>query len=111
MGTVTLSPSPRKDRKPVARSIRLSLAPFEGNPGIVTIQVGKEVNDYFLLPVPSDFGRAFRLEKFTGELAETYHVNIDIVDGKNLCECKGALRWGHCKHTDGLAALVKAGQL
>jgi hypothetical protein len=111
MATVTLSPSPRKNCKPVARSIRLSLAPFEGNPGIVTIQAGKAIHDYFVLPLASDFGRAFRLEKFSGELAETYHVNLDMEQGKHLCDCKGSQSWGRCKHVDGLAALLKAGKL
>jgi hypothetical protein len=110
-----------KDRKPrqVSRSIRLGLAPFGGNPGIVTItvQTGSrvpkvETTDYFLRRLPSDFGAAFSLEKFATESdgePETYHVNL--CGEKSSCECKGHLRWGHCKHVSGLEALVKAGKV
>ena len=40
---------------------------------------------------------------------ETYHVNLD--GDKRTCECKGFLKWNHCKHADGLAALIAAGRL
>ena len=34
------------------------------------------------------------------------------IDGdKRTCECKGFLHHGHCKHADGIAALIAAGQL
>jgi hypothetical protein len=76
----------------------------------VRIRVGADECDYLLTELPADFGRGFRVEKIdpTAETA-AYHVNID---GSNrTCECKGHLRWGHCKHSDGLAALIVAGRL
>ena len=95
--------------KPV-RTIRLTLKPFEGNPGMVQIAVGKERADYFLTEIPADYGRGFKVEKMGDESESTaYHVNVD---GDNrTCECKGFGRWSRCKHADGLAALVKAGKL
>jgi hypothetical protein len=39
----------------------------------------------------------------------TYHVNRC---GKaSSCECKGHLRWGHCKHVEALTALQRAAKL
>jgi hypothetical protein len=91
------------------RSIRLSLKPFEGNPGVVRITVGKEATDYLLTPLASDFGTAYQLEKIGVKDGETYHVNLD--GEQSRCDCKGHLRYGHCKHRDGLVALRQAGQL
>jgi hypothetical protein len=68
MSTAIKARKPRQ-AKPVVRTVRLALTPFEGNPGIVTIRASKVVHEYFILPLDSDFGRAFRLEMFTGELA------------------------------------------
>jgi hypothetical protein len=73
----------------------------------VRITVGGKATDYYLTGIPSDFGRGFRLEKMGAE--ETYHVNLDA--DRQTCECKGHLRHGHCKHADGLAALIAASKL
>jgi hypothetical protein len=105
--------SPKRVRKPrpkPARSIRLCMKPQSQAPGVLRITVGKEQADYFLTTVPADFGRGFRVEKIGAKDGESaYHVNID---GDNrTCECKGHLRHGHCKHSDGLAALIAAGRL
>jgi hypothetical protein len=98
-----------KPKKPVKRSIRLGLAPHEAGPGLVTITCGKTVADYYLRPLASDFGQGFELEKFSHQGSETYHVNLN--GRESHCECKGFLRHGHCKHIDGLQALLAAGQL
>jgi len=98
-----------RQRKP-ERGIRLEVRPEENGIGIVRITVGEEYADYFLTMIPADYGRGFKVEK-VGLMANDppYHVNID--GDKRSCECKGFLRHGHCKHADGLAALVAAGQL
>src|SRR5262249_29706008 len=96
-------------RAGAARSIRLALAPLGSNPGIVRIAVGKVIADYRVWPLASDFGSSFALEKFGA--GERYHVLLDSAGGQHSCECKGFLRWGHCKHVEGLLALRKAGQL
>ena len=73
------------------------------------ITVGKEQADYHLTELPADFGRGFLVEKIGGAESAAYQVNID---GDNkTCECKGHLAHGHCKHSDGLAALIAAGRL
>jgi hypothetical protein len=106
--TATAASRQRKPRSKPARSIRLTLKPFDGNPGVVRVTVGKEQADYFVTEIPADFGRGFKVEKM-GDEAAAYHVNID--EESQSCECKGFARWHHCKHADGLAALVKANQL
>jgi hypothetical protein len=63
-----------------------------------------------LTEIPSDFGRRFQVEKVGIDVTEgKYTVNVS--EDKRSCECKGHLKWGHCKHADGLAALIAAGRL
>lgn len=111
--STTTATAPARQRKPrpkPARFVRLCMKPFEGNPGIVRITVGKEQADYFLTELPADFGRGFLVEKVGSDATECkYHVNID--GDKRSCECKGFGRWHRCKHADGLAALIAAGRL
>jgi hypothetical protein len=109
MSNVTTAKRVRKPRPKPARSIRLCVNPEGQTPGVLRITVGKEQADYFLTAVPADFGRAFRLEKIGEEDGEAYHVNLD--GQQRTCECKGHLRHNHCKHADGLAALIAAGRL
>ena len=103
------TPARAGQRKP-ERGIRLEVRPEGDCPGIVRITVGNQYADYFLTPMPSDFGRAFKVEKIGLQVNDPpYHVNIDA--DKRTCECKGFLRHGHCKHADGIAALIAAGRL
>ncbi len=109
-GNATVPAGQRKPRPKPQRSIRLEVRPDESGFGIVRITVGKEHADYFLTLLPADFGRGFKVEKIGLTCNDPpYHVNID--GAKRSCECKGFLRHGHCKHADGIAALVAAGWL
>jgi hypothetical protein len=108
MNATTSEPTrQRKPRPKPARSVRLCVKPHEQGPGVLRITVGGKETDYFLTPLASDFGKGFLLEKIGAE--ETYHVNVD--GDKKTCECKGYLRHSHCKHGDGLAALIAARRL
>jgi hypothetical protein len=99
----------RKPRAKLTRSIRLKVKPSAlGRCGIVAIAVGKETTDYILNVIPADWGQGFELDNLDN--AELYHVNLDR-QGHDSCDCKGHLRHGHCKHSDGIRALVKAGKL
>jgi hypothetical protein len=75
---------------------------------VLDIDRGPEASHYWLRPLPADFGRAFRLEKFgTGE---TYDVLLD--GDRSTCECMGHLRWQTwCKHIVALRQLEAAGKL
>ncbi len=100
----------RKPRPKPARSIRVCVRPEGAAPGVVRITVGKQAADYFLTELPADFGRGFKVEKIGLECDESaYHVNFN--GAERTCECQGYLRHQHCKHSDGLAALIAAGRL
>jgi hypothetical protein len=113
--TTTTATAPARQRKPrqkPQRFIGWALQPGpDGTNGVVRIRVGKAQADYLLTPIPADFGRGFRLEKVGLEAdgEGPYHVNLDGASG--TCDCKGFGRWNHCKHADGLAALIAAGKL
>ena len=111
--STTTATTPARQRKPrpkPERFIRLCVKPTAETVGVVRIRVGKEQADYFLTELAADFGRGFQIEKI-GTAAEpaAYHVNID--GEQRTCDCKGFGRWSHCKHADGLAALLAAGRL
>src|SRR5262245_7373701 len=59
-----------------------------------------ESDGYHVTAMPSDWGRAFRLEKFEVCGGEAYDVMIDGDFGH--CECMGHVRHRHCKHVDTL---------
>ena len=106
------NPRPPRQRKPrtkPARSIRLCIAPSPLNAGVVRITIGHKSQDYLLNEVEGSaaFGRGFLVEKIGHE--ESYHVNID--HDNRTCECEGHITHGHCKHADGLAALIAAGRI
>lgn len=105
--TATAPARQRKPRPRPARSIGLCVRPDADSAGVVRIHVGEEAHDYLLTEFAADFGRGFLLQKIGHDAA--YHVNLDA--GNRTCECKGHLKWGRCKHADGLAALVAAGRL
>jgi hypothetical protein len=108
--TATAPARQRKPRPKPARFVRLCVKPDSQAAGVVRIRVGKDEADYFVTELAADFGRGFKVEKIGIDAEPTaYHVNLD--GDKKTCECKGHLRHGHCKHADGLAALVKAGKL
>ncbi len=108
--TATARPRQRKPRQKPARFVRLVVPPDGIGVGVVRLTVGGKSGEYLLFPAAADFGRGFRVEKIGLEArGEVYHVNLD--GDKRTCECKGFLKWGHCKHADGLAALIAAGKL
>ncbi len=98
----------RKPRPKPVRSIRLCIAPSPINTGVVRIYVGHAFQEYLRNEVEGcAFGRGFLLSKIGHE--EQYHVNVD--HNRRTCECLGYITHSHCKHADGLAALVNAGRL
>ena len=116
MATVS-SPRPRvKSKKP--RFVRvLSRLPLCGELLVRIEERGKTTSTfrhYYVSPLPADFGRAFRWEKFGVEGGDVYAVNIGDESTPATCECKGHLAHGHktvCKHLACTRALIAAGKV
>jgi hypothetical protein len=110
--TATAPARQRKPRAKPARSIRLVVRP-DGGTGVVRINVGKQSADYSLREFRSDVGgRAFELVKVGLEAdGECYHVRLTGNARQDSCDCRGFTRHSHCKHRDGLAALVAVARL
>jgi hypothetical protein len=114
-GGVAEQATPPKVRKPRAkpeRKIRLLSPLYQGRgPGKVRITIGDEVAEYLITELGVDWpARGFEVAKVgDGAKDGPYHVLIEGNGGS--CECRGFLRWGRCRHRDGLAALVARGLL
>jgi hypothetical protein len=99
----------RKPRAKPARSINVAVRPSDVNPFfVVRIVEGKKTDFYSVRPIPSDWGTAYQMAKLP-EDSEPYQVCLAGAD--SICTCKGHLRHGHCRHVEGLTALVKADRL
>src|SRR4051812_7603138 len=103
MPSLSTSRPPVKPRRKPSRRIGWLSRPAAGKIGTVEITVGKETVHYWARPIPSDFGTAFELTKWTDGVS--YDVLL-ATDGRHQCCCKGFCRWQHCKHVEGLAALL-----
>jgi hypothetical protein len=90
MATLTATP----------RSIKV-LARKHGSPSRVRISAGRVVEEYDLASEPVNDGVHVQLTKADGTV---YDVLLSPTG--NTCDCKGHLRWGHCKHEAALMALV-----
>jgi hypothetical protein len=105
----------RKPRSRPARSCKL----YDGSPALLVITEGTKVDDYFVTPIPADFGRAFEVRKCPAPGADPaalprYYVNLGGDDGHDSCECPGHVYHGHrtvCRHVACLKALAAAGKL
>jgi hypothetical protein len=91
--------------------------PDGSNFGVLEATRAGRTTAYYLWPVASDWGVAYRLDKL-GEVLPgeetTYHVLLDpLAEGgpRCACECRGFLRWNHCKHVEVLLGLHREGLL
>jgi hypothetical protein len=97
----------RKTRPKPARSARVIIRAEGAAPAAIELAVGKLELGYMITAIAADFGRAWRVEKLAD--GTVYHVNLDGTH--RMCDCRGFLHTGHCKHADGIAALFAAGKL
>jgi hypothetical protein len=102
-----------RSRVKPARTIRVVVPPSDGGAAVVRIAVGRRAADYLVESIPSEVGgRAFRLSRVGPDAdGEVYHVLLTGDPRQDSCGCKGYAAHAHCKHRDGLAALVAAGRL
>jgi hypothetical protein len=105
------TPKARKPRPKPARSIRWLTVPISPKKpyAAVRITVGQLVTEYFVTEIGAAEGRGFELEKIdhapTGQPTGRYHLNL-LPDGRHTCDCLGHTHCGHCKHVEGLQALL-----
>jgi CHAD domain-containing protein len=66
---------------------------------------------YHLDPLPSDFGRAFRLQKFASCGGDGRHYDVCLQDGADRCCCLGHEAHGRCRHVSSLRDLVGRAEL
>jgi hypothetical protein len=90
--------------KHVPRVIRLIQTPDAFGLGVFAITQRKDTQFYVFKEIPCDIGgRGFALHRLG--LGDLYHVRVGAAS-ESSCECLGFLRHGHCKHIQGLAALI-----
>jgi hypothetical protein len=82
-----------------------------GNSQVLALTTGKDTVFYRLETLAADRGTGFRLTKADCGDGPGEHYDV-LLDGQfSSCECKGFLRWNHCKHLESLAALCKCGKI
>ncbi len=91
------------------RLIRLWRPPAADGVGVFSINDGKEEDFYAFGEIPCAIGgRGFAVHRLG--LGDLYHVRIGT-PADCSCECLGFLRHGHCRHVQGLLALLEQGRL
>jgi hypothetical protein len=91
------------------RLIRLVRPPDDRGVGVFAITNKGQTQYYVCCEIRCDIGgRGFVVHRLG--LADLYHVRIGS-PSESSCECLGFLRHGHCKHVQGLTALIGHGLL
>lgn len=95
--------------KSPTRTVRLVYPPNADGIGAFCIALNGKAQFYTFCEIRCDIGgRGFGVHRLgQGEL---YHVRVGKPEDTS-CECLGFLRWDHCKHVAGLAALIRKGEL
>jgi|GEM_PF-4189174 len=80
--------------------------------GVLTLTGKRATCRYTVEEFAADFGRGFVLKKIdAGTDCEEGFYSCCIGTHAKLCECKGFVYKGRCKHVAALALLVNAGEL
>ena len=95
--------------KPKPRTVRVERPPNADGVGVLCIDTAGECQFYVFQEIRCDIGgRGFAVHRLgQGEL---YPARVGAPEDTS-CECMGFLRWGKCKHTAALAALIKQGEV
>jgi hypothetical protein len=81
--------------------------------GVLILYRGRSVGTCRVEEFPADLGRGFQLLKMTGgtDPEEGGYAVFCVPHREPTCECKGFLRWAHCKHAESVGACVENGWL
>ncbi len=87
-------------------------------PGAVLVSLSQwqgrrlKVADYWVEAVPHDFGaRAYKLTKAQPDDREPFYYVLIHDDDEAVCECRGHLAHGHCRHVDCILQLREQGEI
>ena len=96
--------TPPTTSPPPSRTIRLIRPTGLDGVGVFCVTAGDESAFYTIREIPCEIGgRGFTVHRLG--LGNLYHVRVGTPE-ECSCECKGFLRWGHCRHILGLLALI-----
>lgn len=76
--------------------------------GVLTVHADRGVAEYLVSEFPADGGRGFSLAKLAGG-TDPEAAGYDLFacgTAAPTCECRGYLRFAHCRHADAVAALI-----
>lgn len=91
------------------RTVRMVRDPVGDGIGVFCVTVSGEASYYTLREIPCDIGgRGFAVHKLG--LGNVLHVRVASTYDSS-CECLGFLRYGYCRHLQGLNALIAAARL
>jgi hypothetical protein len=100
-------------RKASTRTIRLVVREEGSTPGVVRIEANRKTALYSFREIPNELGvgRAFLIREISPSEEGTEQYQCIATEDEQTCSCKGHQRFGRCKHSDGLAALVIGGRI
>jgi hypothetical protein len=88
------------------RTIRLVIPPDDRGIGVLAIRIRDKITHYTFREIPCEIGgRGFAIHRLG--VGQRYDVRIGS-PADTSCECLGYLAHGHCKHIEGLNAILKS---
>jgi hypothetical protein len=95
--------------RPSRRTIQLIRSPRIDGVGAFQITAKRDSAIYAFSEIPCEIGgRGFAVHRLG--LGNLYHVRVGQPSDCS-CECMGFLRHGHCRHIEGLQALIGQGEV
>ncbi len=96
-------------KRPSRRTIQLIRSPRIDGVGALSIVAKRDSAIYAFCEIPCEIGgRGFAVHRLG--LGNLYHVRVGAPSDCS-CECMGFLRHGHCRHIEGLQALIERGDI